>query len=73
MQLSPIDDAKKRRDAALQAWRHEFQLLKACKPGSSKWLKQNIAVTSARAEYSKAAEEYLEMLVKPDRPKHGAA
>ena len=71
--MSPIDEAKKRRDAALQAWRREFQRLKSLKPGSSKWLKQNIGVTRARAEYSKAADEYMEMLVDEDRPEHGAA
>ena len=71
--MSPSHEAKKRRDAALQAWRREFQMLNSLKPGTSKWVKQNIAVTRARAEYSKAAEEYLETLVKPDQPKHGAA
>ena len=61
-----IDEAKTRRDAALQAWRHELKLLKVCEPGSPRWEQQFIALENARAVYSAAANEYAEMLVKAE-------
>ncbi len=68
-----IDEAKTRRDAALQAWRHELKLLKVCEPGSPQWERQFIALENARAAYSATADEYTERLVKTDPPKYGAA
>ncbi len=71
--MPTIEEAKNRRDAALQTWRHELKLLRLCKPGSPQWKQQQIAVENARATYSAAADEYTEMLVKTERPDQGAA
>ena len=71
--MPTIEEAKNRRDAALQTWRHELKLLKLCEPGSPLWEQQRIAVENARSLYSKAADEYTEMLVKTERPDQGAA
>jgi hypothetical protein len=71
--MPTIEEVKNRRDAALQWWRHEFKLLNPCEPGSHEWERQRINVANASAVYSAAADEYTEMLVQTDRPKHGAA
>jgi hypothetical protein len=70
--MPAIEKAKDRRDAALQAWRHELKLLKVCEPGSPQWEQQQIAVENAAAVYSSADDEYTEMLVQTDPPKHSA-
>ncbi len=60
--MPTIDEAKARRDAALEALRHELRLLKLCEPGSPEWERQQIAVENAGANYRKAVNEYTEML-----------
>ena len=71
--MPTIDEVKKRRDEALQAWRREFKLLNFYEPGSPQWRRQRMAVENARFAYSQAANEYLEMLTKTERRDQGAA
>jgi hypothetical protein len=73
VQVPTIDEAKDCRDAALRAWRHELGLLKFCEPHSAEWKERRKAVENARASYSKAAKAYMEILLKPDRPKQESA
>ena len=71
--MSPLEEAKSRRDAALQAWRDELKLLKVCEPGSPQWEQQQIAVENTGTAYSSADDEYTKRLIQVDRPKDGAA
>jgi len=71
--MPTIDEAKNRRDAALSAWRRELGLLKLCDPGSTEWHLQRSVVENARAAYSRAAQAYMEILLKPDHPKQNLA
>ena len=71
--LPPLDEAKNRRDAALQAWRHELKLLNIYESGTQEWERQRVNMQNARVTYSAAANEYIQMLVRTKRPDEGAA
>lgn len=60
--MPTIQDAKNRRDEALQHWRHELRLLEGLRARSAKWDKQRNAVERARSNYDEAVAEYLDML-----------
>ena len=67
--MSAIQDVRKRRDLALQAWRQELMVLNTLKANSPEWKKQWNAVEAARVRYDKASMEYLDLLTKTEFPK----
>ena len=71
--MPTIEEAENRRDAALQAWRHELKLLNIYEHGSPQWEQQRIAVENTRSAYSDAADQYTDMLVKTERREDGDA
>jgi len=73
MPMPTVQDAKKRRDVALQKWRRELRLFQALPHGSPEWEEQGRAVEQARGRYDKLTAEYLDILTRADPPKHGAA
>ena len=62
--MPTVQDAKNRRDLALQKWRHELRLFQRLQPGSPEWEEQGRAVDQARARYEKVTAEYLDILTR---------
>ncbi|PYT13522.1 MAG: hypothetical protein DMG59_20230 [Acidobacteria bacterium] len=71
--MPAVQDAKNRRDAALQKWRRELRLFQTLPHGSPEWEEQGRAVEQARARYDKLTAEYLDILTRVESSKHGAA
>ena len=71
--MSTIQNARIRRDEALQDWRREVSRLERLRTHSPKWEKQWTVVEAARDRYDKAAMQYLDLLTGAEPPKQGAA
>jgi hypothetical protein len=71
--MPTIQDAKTRRDDALQSWRHELHLMERMQTHSPAWEKQRKLVEAARHRYDRASMQYLDLLTGALPPKRGAA
>ena len=71
--MPTIQNAKLRRDEALEDWRHQLRLLEKLRANSPKWQEQWSVIEAARDRYDRTAMHYLDLLTGAEPPKHGAA